>query len=256
MMPSLFISHGSPMIAIEKNEYTQFLSDLGNQINPKAIVIFSAHWESDILTVSFTDEVYETIYDFGGFPEEMYTIKYPARGSTEIAAMLLNRFAKHGISARKETSRGLDHGSWVVLRHMYPEANIPVIQVSVNSFLPAKEQLKIGEALQGLENEDILIIGSGATVHNLRMLKWGETNPEPWAVEFDDWLIDKLQNRDVDSLLTYEESAPHSRMAVPSAEHFIPLFIALGSRGTNTKARVLYRHYDMGTLSYLCLQFN
>ncbi|MDB5083732.1 MAG: transporter [Bacilli bacterium] len=255
MIPSLFLAHGSPMLAIEDNAYSQFLTDLAKQIKPDAIVIFTAHWESDILTISSTDDSYQTIYDFSGFPDELYTIKYPAKGSTRIAAQLAAKFQQKGIQVRLDTTRGLDHGSWTLLYRLYPKADIPVVQVSVNPSLPAQQQYKIGQCLQGLGQQNILVIGSGVTVHNLRMIKWGQTTPEPWAVEFDDWLIERIQTQDLDALFAYAEQAPHARLAVPRPEHFVPLFIAMGSKEPSDESKVLHRSYDLGTLSYLSLQF-
>lgn len=177
-MPSLFLAHGSPMLAIQDTDYTRFLKTLGETYKPKAIVIFTAHWESEVLTISSSDNEYETIYDFGGFPPELYEIKYRAKGSSHIASILETKFKNKGISVHHNMTRGLDHGSWTLLHRMYPEANIPVVQISVNPFLSAKEQFEIGEALKGLGQEDILVIGSGVTVHNLRALKWNQTTPE------------------------------------------------------------------------------
>lgn len=255
MVPSLFLAHGSPMLAIQETDYTRFLSDLAQQLKPKAIVIFTAHWESEVLTISSKDDVYETIYDFGGFPEKLYKVVYPAKGSVAMAAMLANKFEEQGISVKKDTVRGLDHGSWTLLHRMYPQADIPVIQVSINPFLSPEEQFRIGRAVKGLGEENILVIGSGVTVHNLRIVKWGQKETEPWAVEFDDWLLDKLKDNDLNSLFNYESLAPHARQAVPRAEHFVPLFIALGSGGDPSEAKVIHRSYEMGNLSYLCLQF-
>ncbi|MGG2015626.1 DODA-type extradiol aromatic ring-opening family dioxygenase [Bacillus sp. S10(2024)] len=253
MMPSLFLAHGSPMLAIQDTDYTGFLQTLGETYKPKAIVIFTAHWESEILTISSSNNAYETIYDFGGFPSELYEIKYSARGSSTIATMLEEKFKNRGIAVQKNITRGLDHGSWTLLHRMYPNANIPVVQISVNPFLPAREQYEIGKAIQGLGKEDILVIGSGVTVHNLRMLKWEQTIPEPWAVAFDEWLIDQIQNNNTEALFNWEDEAPHARLAVPRAEHFVPLFIAMGSG--NEKPKIIHRSYEFGTLSYLCLQF-
>jgi 4,5-DOPA dioxygenase extradiol len=255
VVPSLFLAHGSPMLAIEDNDYTQFLAKLGETIRPKAIVIFTAHWETENPTVSFRDDVYETIYDFGGFPPELYAVKYPAKGSTEIASVVAKRLENQSFVVKKDASRGLDHGSWTLLYRMYPQADIPVVQVSVNPYLSPQEQFKLGEALQGLGKEDILVIGSGVTVHNLRILKWDQTTPEPWAIEFDDWLIEKLQNKDLDALFRYEDEAPHARLAVPRAEHFVPFYIAMGSGDPQSQAKVIHRHYEFGNLSYLCFQF-
>jgi 4,5-DOPA dioxygenase extradiol len=254
MVPALFLAHGSPMLAIEDTEYSRFLAELGKKIKPKAIVIFTAHWESDVLTISYSNEEYETIYDFGGFPKELYEIKYPAKGSVEIACKVEEKLTNSGIPIRRDKTRGLDHGSWTLLHRMYPEASIPVVQISVNPNLSPDKQYEIGEALRGLGEEDILIIGSGVTVHNLRMLKWNQSTPEPWAVTFDDWLIEKINAKELDQLFNYENAAPDARLAVPRAEHFVPLFIAMGS-GMQETPKVIHRSYDYGTLSYLCYQF-
>jgi 4,5-DOPA dioxygenase extradiol len=256
MIPSYFLAHGSPIMVIEDTEYTRFLKDFEQKIKPKAIVIFTAHWEEDILTISSKDDVYDTIYDFYGFPDKLYTLKYEAKGSKQIAAILEERFKKHGIAVRKDTERGLDHGSWTLLYHMYPKADIPVVQVSVNPYLSPEEQYRIGAAIRDLREEDIMIIGSGVTVHNLRLLK--RQNPDevdPWAVEFDDWLLDKLKNKDLDSLFHYEDLAPYVQIAVPRAEHFVPFFIAMGSGDPHADAKVIHRSYRMGSLSNLCVEF-
>jgi 4,5-DOPA dioxygenase extradiol len=254
-MQPLFLAHGSPMNAIEDKEYTRFLEQFGKTLQPKAIIIFTAHWESDVLTISSLDQVYETIYDFYGFPDELYQIQYPAKGSTKLADMIETKFQKQGITVKKDTKRGLDHGSWTLLHRLFPKADVPVIQISVNPFLLPEQQFEIGKALRGLGKENILIIGSGVTVHNLRIIKWGQTTPEPWAVEFDEWLIEKIEKNDLQALFNYEKEAPHAQMAVPRAEHFVPLFIAMGSADTLEDAKVIFRNYEYGTLSNLCLQF-
>ncbi|MEH7253267.1 class III extradiol ring-cleavage dioxygenase [Neobacillus niacini] len=255
MMPSLFIGHGSPFLAVQQNEYSHFLSKLGNRFKPKAIVIFSAHWESEILSLTYTDGVLDTVYDYYGFPEEMYQIKYPVMGSIEVAHKLESKFKDLGIKTRREEKRGLDHGSWVALRHMYSKADIPVIQVSVHPFLSPKEQYSIGRALQGLGKEDILVIGSGTTVHNLRWFFPDAKEPKKEAVEFDDWIIDKVQKRDINSLDQYLQLAPHAHLAVPRPEHFVPIFLAMGSGSENNTPKVIHRSYEFGTMSNLCMQF-
>jgi 4,5-DOPA dioxygenase extradiol len=254
-MQSLFLAHGSPMNAIEDKEYTRFLEHFGRTLNPKAIVIFTAHWESEVLTISASDQPYETIYDFYGFPDELYQIQYPAKGSSEIANKIEERFTKQGFSIKKDMKRGLDHGSWTLLHRLFPKADIPVVQISVNPFLTPEQQYEIGKALRGLEKEDILIIGSGVTVHNLRMIKWGQTTPEPWAVEFDDWLIEKIEKEELPSLFEYEKLAPHAQKVVPRPEHFVPLFIAMGAANSLKSANVIFRNYELGTLSNLCYKF-
>ncbi|MDP4083202.1 MAG: class III extradiol ring-cleavage dioxygenase [Bacillota bacterium] len=254
MIPSLFLAHGSPMLAIEETEYTRFLASLGNKIKPKVIVLFTAHWEKDTLTISSTDDIYETIYDFYGFPDELYEVKYPARGSKKLADKLKMKFEQEGIPAELDSTRGLDHGSWTLLYKMYPKADIPVVQISVSPFLSPEKQYQIGKVLKDLGSEDILVIGSGVTVHNLRIINWSATEPEQWAIDFDDWLIDKIQKRDLAHLYNYEKLAPNASLAVPRPEHFVPLFIAMGS-GQTDEPQVIHRSYDLGTLSYLCFQF-
>ncbi|GAB7388646.1 class III extradiol ring-cleavage dioxygenase [Bacillaceae bacterium] len=256
MVPSLFVCHGAPVLALEKNAYTRFLHHLARTLpRPQALVVFTAHWESETLSLTFTDDEYETIHDFWGFPPELHAMTYPAKGSIRIAGRIHEMLEKEGIPAKKETKRGLDHGSWVILHLMYPEADIPVVQLSVNPELPVKEQYAIGRALQALGEEDILVIGSGATVHNLALLEWGKTTPERWAVEFDDWLIDKLMNWDLEALSAYEQLAPHGRKAVPRSEHLVPLFIAMGCGDGRRRAQLLHRSYAYGSLSHIVLQF-
>jgi 4,5-DOPA dioxygenase extradiol len=255
MVPSLFISHGSPYLAVQNNEYSRFLNELGKSLKPKAIVIFSAHWESEILSLTYTDEILETVYDYYGFPDEMYQIKYPAKGSVKIAEMLEDRFTNAGIKTIREERRGLDHGSWVALRHMFPKADIPVIQLSVHPFLPPKEQYNIGKALQGIGNEDILVIGSGTTVHNFKWFFPDATEPVKEAVEFDNWLIEKIQKKDLNSLDHYLQLAPHAHLAVPRPEHFVPLFMAMGSGDENKKPMVINQTYEFGAMSNLCMKF-
>ena len=167
MIPSLFIAHGAPLLAIEDNEYTQFLEDLGRTLpRPKAIVMFSAHWVSPIQMVGQVDE-YSTIYDFGGFPEALYRIQYPAKGSEQLAKEIEDLFSENGVSYEVDTSRGLDHGAWVVLRKLYPDADIPVISMSSVQTFHQKNNIKWVSLYRWLRDQDVLVIGSGGTVHNL-----------------------------------------------------------------------------------------
>ncbi len=228
---------------------------MGRRYKPKAIAIFSAHWESDVLSLTYTDDVLETVYDYYGFPDEMYQITYPVNGSIEIAKTLEERFTNAGIKTRREEKRGLDHGSWVALRHMYPNADIPVIQLSVHPFLPPIDQFNIGKALQGLGQEDILVIGSGTTAHNFQWFFPDATELKKEAVEFDNWIIEKVQNRDLHSLNDYLQLAPHARLAVPRPEHFVPLFLAMGSGDATKTPIVINQTYEFGAMSNLCMEF-
>jgi 4,5-DOPA dioxygenase extradiol len=260
MLPSFFIAHGAPLIAIENNEYTQFLNHLGNTLpRPKAIVLFSAHWESNSQKVSSVDE-YKTIYDFGGFPEALYRIEYPAKGNEEIVKEITHMFTNQGVSFEVDTTRGLDHGAWVVLRLLYPNADIPVISMSINPELSPVEQYKIGKSLAGLREKDVLIIGSGGTVHNLRVLNWAKDNTgeiDDWALHFDEWLARHLQNWDVESLFNYQTLATTANLAVPpnGNEHFVPIFYAMGAADDQKTATLLHRSYRYGNLSHSVWQF-
>lgn len=254
MIPALFLAHGSPMMAIEQNKYTDFLNTLGKSILPKAIVVFTAHWDNELLTISSMDDTYGTIYDFYGFPRELYEIKYPAKGSKVLATRISDLLKTKGISSKEDSTRGLDHGAWTLLMHLYPEANIPVVQISVNSKLPIKDQYKIGEALKILGSEDVLILGSGNSVHNLGAVKWDTNSVDAWAKDFDEWIISKIENKDLTALNDYRRLAPNATLAVPTAEHFIPLIIAMGS-GNLIHPEIIHSGYELGNLSYLCYKF-
>jgi 4,5-DOPA dioxygenase extradiol len=255
MIPSFFIAHGAPSLAIENNDYTAYLKELASQFpKPKAILLFSAHWESREQKVSGAAS-YDTIYDFSGFQEELYQIQYPASGDMDIANEIQALFQKENIPADIDTVRGLDHGAWVVLHLLYPEADIPVIALSVNRYLSNEEQYRIGKALSSLREKDFLIIGSGGTVHNLRRLDWGAAGTNEWAAEFDNWLEDKLTAWDLEALFQYDQIAPFAREAVPTPEHFIPLLLAMGTGDSNKKATLLHRSYQFGNLSLSAWKF-
>lgn len=255
MIHSLFVCHGGPSLVIEENEYTQFLKNLGKNIKPKAIVIFTAHFESNITSISSIDNTYSMIYDFYGFPSSLYSIKYNAKGSTEIANKIKNMLDHNGIDNKLDTERGLDHGSWVILKIMYPKANIPVVQISIDPYLSMDQQFEIGKAIRELGKEDILVIGSGATVHNLRTINWEAKNIESWALDFDNWLIENVENKNLENLFNYQKLAPMAKKAIPREEHIAPMFITLGSGQVENKPTLLHRSYEFGTLSYICFQF-
>ncbi|NOU74539.1 dioxygenase [Paenibacillus sp. LMG 31458] len=256
MIPSYFFAHGAPSIVLEQNAYTDFLKHFAETIpKPKAIVLFSAHWEQSIQTISAV-ETYSTIYDFSGFQNELYQLTYPAKGEHSISEQIVSLFAKHGIQSALDEERGLDHGAWAVLKLIYPDADIPVVALSANRNLTNEQQYQIGKALSELREQDVLIIGSGGTVHNLRRLNWqGESNDE-WAESFDNWLQNKLEAWDVNALFNYRELAPYAGEAVPTSEHFIPLLLAMGVGDKNRQARLIHRSYQFGNLSLSCWQFN
>lgn len=258
MLPAFLIAHGSPMLAIEENEYTRFLGDLGRQMLPKAVVLFSAHWESSAQMVSGVDR-YRTIYDFGGFPEALYRVQYPAGNDLALAEEIGRLLSRQGISYQVDRQRGLDHGAWVPLRRLFPNADVPVISMSVNADIPPQEQYRIGKALSGLRANNVLVIASGVTVHNFSTARFRAPTGEAdaWAVEFDDWVLSKAAKWDLDSLFAYESLAPHGKLAVPphGKEHFIPLFYAMGAADDQPGARELHRSYQFGNMSHVVWQF-
>ena len=193
MMQSYFIAHGSPSIVLEDSEYTRFLIKLSKEMpKPKAIIIFSAHFESAVQIISGAER-YKLIYDFSGFPKEMYNIQYPVKGNPELAEEIYNLFKIKGIKSEIDRCRGIDHGAWSILKLMFPKFDIPVINLSVNPSLSPKQQFKIGESISTFREKDILIIGSGGIVHNLSALKWNRKDVEPWAFEFNYWVQKNIE---------------------------------------------------------------
>ncbi|MNW41869.1 LigB family dioxygenase [compost metagenome] len=256
MMPSYFVAHGAPSLVIEQHEYTEFLKNLAaNTPKPKAIVIFSAHWEQQVQTVSAVADTYPTIYDFGGFPDELYRMTYPAKGAPSISEQIQSLFAEHGIQSQLDGERGLDHGAWAILKLVYPDADIPVVALSVNRYLSNEQQYQIGAALAELREQDVLIIGSGGSVHNLRMVNWQGNGIDDWALAFDSWLQNKIELWDTEAMFNYRELAPYAKEAVPTSEHFIPLLIAMGTGDKTRQAKLLHRSYQLGNLSLSCWQF-
>jgi len=233
MLPSLYISHGSPMLALEPGESGPALKRLAGQFaKPKAIVLLSAHWESTDLRVA-SHPAPETWHDFGGFPRELYAVQYPAPGDPALAARIVQLLATHGLPAQLDAKRPFDHGAWVPLSLMYPAADIPVVQVSLPSQLGPAGLHEVGQALASLRSEGILIIGSGSITHNLRELDWqaGPESVEPWAKAFRDWMIEKLAADDVAALHQYRQQAPFAAKNHPSDEHLLPLYFARGAGG-------------------------
>jgi 4,5-DOPA dioxygenase extradiol len=256
MIPSYFFAHGAPSLVLEENDYTDMLKKFAaNSPSPKAIVLFSAHWEEPVQTVSAV-ETYGTIYDFSGFQDELYRMTYPAKGDRALSEQIRSLFAQNGIESALDEKRGLDHGAWAVLKLLYPNADIPVVALSVNRHLSNEQQYKIGQALSELREQDVMIIGSGGTVHNLWMLDWRAQGISEWADSFDNWIQSKLEAWDTEAMFRYRELAPHAREAVPTSEHFIPLLLAMGAGDKNREAKLLHRSYQYGSLSLSCWQFN
>lgn len=260
MMPALFVAHGSPMIAIEDNPYARFLNQLGQTLpKPRAIVIFSAHWEDPIQKVSAVDQ-YSTIYDFGGFPPALYQVRYDAPGDPELAGRILSALQDRKIASQVDATRGLDHGAWTILSRIFPTREIPVVALSVNQNLAPQQQYAIGQSLSFLRAEDVLVIGSGVTIHNFQYVEFDREDalPAPWAEEFNGWLTDRVKAWDLPALFDYDKQAPNVRMAVPirGREHFIPLFYAMGAGDPGRSVEILHSSYQLGSLSNTVYQFS
>jgi 4,5-DOPA dioxygenase extradiol len=247
---SLFISHGSPMLAVERNAFTDGWVRLAAELpRPQSILVLSAHWDSPSPIVSAAPSM-ETIHDFGGFPEALYREQYPAPGAPGLAA----RVASLVPGCKTDARRGLDHGAWVPLKLMYPDADIPVTQLSIQSRLDATHHYQLGQQLAPLRKEGVLVMGSGGIVHNLRELDWhGAGNTHPWAKGFNDWMAEKAAAGDLEALLDYARRAPEPRLAHPTPEHLVPFFAALGAGGFPSKQLAL--GFDLGSLGMDCFLF-
>jgi 4,5-DOPA dioxygenase extradiol len=250
--PTLFVSHGSPMLAIQDSPARRFLQGLGRTLpRPRAIVLVSAHWESQGGPAVSLAEVPETIHDFGGFPPALFAIQYPAHGSPQIAADVARRLENAGYAVKASAQRGLDHGAWVPMMLMYPEADIPVFQVSVLRGAPAAAHEKLGQALAALREEGVLVIGSGSLTHNLHEFRGQELDsPVPaWVSDFSAWMKQALEEGRHEALIDYRVQAPHAARNHPTEEHLMPLFVAMGAAGSAAKATQLHSSYEYGILA-------
>jgi 4,5-DOPA dioxygenase extradiol len=226
LMPVLFVAHGAPMLLDDRLWVEQLSSWAKKLPTPKAILIVSAHWENQPTTIGATKAI-DLIYDFYGFPAKFYQIKYPSPGSPWLAERVKQLLSSSKIPFVEQPERGLDHGSYIPLMCMYPQATIPVLSISMPSLKP-EELFALGKALAPLRSEQILVIGSGFLTHNMRALS-NQTTPPQWASEFDQWSAEALQKKDFDKLIGYRQTAPGVAMALPTHEHFVPVFVSAGA---------------------------
>ena len=241
-LPSLFLSHGAPTLPLSDTPARTFLAQLGATLErPKAILVVSAHWETAQPTVNAVDRN-DTIHDFGGFPRALYDMRYPAPGSASVAARVAELLGAAGIASKTDTKRGLDHGAWVPLLVMYPQADIPVLQLSVQPHLGPEHHLRIGRALAPLRDEGVLIIGSGSFTHDLSEFRGHALNdPAPaWVNSFADWVHAALSAGKIADLLDYRRQAPYATKNHPTEEHLLPLYVALGAAGEGAHAERLH----------------
>lgn len=240
LMPVLFVGHGSPMNALGQNSYAQILGELTKKLpNPKAILMISAHWET-VGTKILSLEQPQMIYDFHGFPPELYKINYPAKGNAELANKIEKLLATPSVSL--DQSWGLDHGAWAVLLHLFPQADIPVIPMSLNRNLSLKEHYELALKLKTLREEGVLILGSGNVTHNLRQISWEEKAPAfMWAIEFDWAIRDALKDWDIETLTGGKKISPELwRQAHPTLDHYLPLLYVVGA--ANQGERISFSH--------------
>lgn len=243
-----FLSHGSPTLVFDDVPGHHFLRGLGAAIpKPDAILMVSAHWETSVPMVNSVEQN-TTIHDFGGFPQALFEIQYPAKGSHKIAQLTSELLAENGFTAQVDNSRGLDHGAWVPLKLMYPDADIPVLQLSIQSHLGPKHHFDIGRAIAPLREKNIAIIASGSFTHNLREIKWAGGEEETWSKEFAEWFDNALNTRAIDDLLNYRSRAPYATQNHPTDEHLLPIYVAIGAAGEDWNAERLHTSATFGSL--------
>ena len=246
-LPSLFVPHGAPTFSLNPGAAGAALKMLGQTLpRPRAIIVVSPHWDTQIATVGTADRL-ETIHDFYGFPDALYAMRYPATGCREAANEVAAAIEAAGLPVRKDDQRGLDHGAWVPLRLMYPDADIPVIPLSLQSQAGVEPAYRLGQALAPLIERGFLIMGTGSMTHNLRdyQLAWRNGGRTPAYVrEFADWFAARVAENDLPALLDYRQQAPAAKQAHPTDEHLLPFFVALGAAGASPDATRFHAGID------------
>jgi len=249
-MPAVFFGHGSPMNALERNRYTEAWSEFGRKCScPKAILAVSAHWYIRGTAVTAMAEP-PTIHDFGGFPPALHAFQYPAPGDAALAARVRDLLAPLDVGLDRKW--GLDHGTWSVLAHVRPDADIPVIQLAVDRTQPPAFHYQLGQRLAALRDEGVLIVGSGNLVHNLGVIRWADGSAAyPWATQFNDQARDLLERREHASLIAYETMGDAARMSVPSPDHYLPMLYIAGAQRDDDAFSILTDGIELGSISML-----
>jgi 4,5-DOPA dioxygenase extradiol len=253
-LPALFVGHGNPMNALQHNAYTEAWAEIGRSIlTPRGIVTVSAHWYVEGTRVTAMTAP-RTIHDFGGFPRELYEVRYPAPGDPALARRVQSLLAP--LPVEPDEQWGLDHGTWSVLRHLYPDADVPVIQLSMDERQPASFHREIGRRLAPLRDEGVLVLGSGNVVHNLHAYAWGrhQAEPYPWAVRFENCVRQLVELGDDDPLVAYESLGPDALLAAPTPEHYLPLLYVMGLRRPGETVGFPVSGFDGGSISMLAVQ--
>ena len=253
LAPLLFLGHGSPMNSVRDNAFTRRLSQLGRELSPPAAAcVISAHWLTRGETRVGTSQRPGTIHDFGGFPPELFALRYPALGSPRYARELIQCVQQ--VDVREDGERGLDHGAWSVLLHLWPDAAVPVFQLSIDWDKPQAWHFALGRELRALRRRGVLVLCSGNIVHNLGLLSPLEEDPQVagWALEFDKWAAERLEARDFSALIDHERNGPSARLAVPDNDHYLPFVYALGALADTEALRSLYSGFQHGSISMRC----
>jgi 4,5-DOPA dioxygenase extradiol len=253
LMPAIFFGHGNPMNAVRTNDYTEGWRRIGVQMpKPKVILSISAHWYVPGTGVTINTQP-KTIHDFGGFPPELYRVQYPAPGDPQLARRVQQMLAPLPVAL--DDGWGLDHGTWSVLVHLFPKADIPVVQLSINETQPASFHYELGKKLAPLREEGILIVGSGNLVHNLHTYAWGRQMPEPydWAVEFEQEARQMMVAGDFEPLVHYEKLGPAAMLSTPTPDHYLPLLYVLGTRQEGEEITFPIEGVDGGSISMLAV---
>ncbi|MFQ5774951.1 MAG: DODA-type extradiol aromatic ring-opening family dioxygenase [Kiloniellaceae bacterium] len=254
-LPSLFVSHGPPTMVLDDIPVRGFLARLGRELpRPRAVLCASAHWFAERPTVSLAERP-ETIHDFYGFDRALYEIRYPAPGEPDLARRAAALLEAAGIDCALDPARGLDHGAWEPLMLMYPQADVPVVQLSLQRGADVAAHLRIGRALAPLRREDVLVLASGTAVHNLAQWRADSLTTPAWAIAFEDWLVDAVTAGDDEAVANYQRRAPDAALAHPTEDHFLPLPVAMGAGGPDGSARVLHRGFSYGSLSMAAFAF-
>jgi 4,5-DOPA dioxygenase extradiol len=254
IMPAIFLGHGNPMNALQTNSYTKAWADIGTDIpRPKAILSISAHWYIARTAVTAM-QTPKTIHDFGGFPQELYEVKYPAPGDPALADSIRALLSPNVVDL--DDGWGLDHGTWSVLCHLFPKADVPVVQLSIDQTKPTSFHYELGKKLAQLRDEGILIIGSGNIVHNLRAYDWSQplAKPYDWAIRFEERVRELLLAEDDAPLINYENLGNGVLRSVPTPDHYLPLLYVIGCRKRSDKISFPVNGMDGGSISMLAVQ--
>lgn len=251
-MPTLFVGHGSPMNAIDDNNYTRTWVKIAEKIpKPEAILAISAHWYTDGSRIMDTDRP-KMVYDMYGFPDELYRVSYNAKGSPELAHLTKDLISKNVVI---DNSCGYDHGTWSVLCKMFPDANIPVYQLSIDRGASAETHFHIGQEISSMREKGVLILGSGNVVHNLSRIEWGMDGGYPWAVDFDNYIRDKIKSNEYLDVIHYKTAGKSAESAFFTPEHFYPLLYVLGASKEDDRISIYNDSCVLGSMSMTCYLF-